>query len=156
MRTALLLVILFVLAILSRAAGFGPYRLCQGFVDLVGDKLEWRSRSIAGKQGVNCGRVDSGHDAGAANDCVRNSLALGKAFRVRYKLPTIESSVSVGLVRSPHGHVYEIIFDGNPENIGRFSGDTSLFRQQIVVQECSSELQVTHGGRLTCIADRGF
>jgi len=152
MRTALPLVVLLALATLSIAAGFGPYRICQGFVDLVGDKLEWRARSLAGKQGVNCGHVESGHDARAANDCARNSLALAKAFRVRYKIPTIDSNVSTGLVRSPQGRVYEIILDGNP---GR-GGATSLFRQQIAVEECSTELRVTHGGRLTCIADRGY
>ena len=156
MRTALPLVVLLALAALSVAAGFGPYHICQGFVDLVGDKLEWRARSLAGKQGVNCGRVDGGHDARSANDCVRNSLALGRAFRVRYKVPTIDGNVSTGLVRSPQGHLYEIIFEGNPGNVGRFSDNTSLFRQQISIEECSTELQVTHGGRLTCIADRGF
>jgi len=155
MRTALALVVLFALAILSLAAGYGPYRICQSFVDLVGDKLEWRTRSLAGEQGVNCGRVESGHDARAANDCARESLSLGRGFRVRYKIPTIDSNVSIGLVRSPQGRLYEIIFDGNPGNIGRFSYNTSLFRQQIAVEECSTELRVTHGGRLTCIADRG-
>lgn len=113
MRTALALVVLLALATLSIAAGYGPYRLCQGFVDLVGDKLEWRASSLAGSQGVNCGRVESGHDARAANNCVRNSLALGKAFRVRYKVPAIDSSsLSTGLVRSPQGRLYEIVSDG--------------------------------------------
>jgi hypothetical protein len=153
MRTALALVVLIALAALSVAAGYGPYRLCEGFVDLVGDKLERRASSLAGSQGVNCGRVESGHDARAANDCVRNSLALGKAFRVRYKVLAIESSsLSTGLVRSTQGRLYEIVLDGNP---GR-AGATSLFRQQIAVKECSTELRVTHGGRLTCIADRGY
>ena len=152
MKLALALLSLSALAVLSLATGFGPYHLCQGFVDLVGDKLEWRSRALAGSVEVNCGRVESGHDARKANDCVRTSLALGKAFRVRYGVPTIDSDISTGLVRSPQGRLYEIILDGNP---GR-AGPTSLLRQRVAVQECSSELQVTYGGRLTCIPDRGF
>lgn len=152
MRAALVLLVVLALVNLCLAAGFGPHYLCQGFVDLVGDKLEWHTRSLAGKQAVNCGRVESGQDARAANDCVRNSLALGKPFRVRYKIPTIDSNVSSGLVRAPQGRLYQIIFDGNP---GRYSDNTSLFRQQIAVEECSTGLRVTYGGRLTCIADRG-
>src|SRR5208337_3754743 len=101
MRTALALVVLFALAILSLAAGYGPYRICQSFVDLVGDKLEWRTRSLAGEQGVNCGRVESGHDARAANDCARESLSLGRGFRVRYKIPTIDSILSIRIGRPP-------------------------------------------------------
>jgi len=151
MKTVLALVALLVLVTVSIAAGFGPYRICQAFVDLVGDKLEWRARSLAGKQGVNCGRVESGHDARAANDCVRNSLASGKAFRVRYTAQTIEGGLSTGLVRSPQGRVYEIMLDDKP-----WRGGPSLFREQIAVEECSTELRVTHGGRLTCIADRGY
>jgi hypothetical protein len=52
MKTILAVVALLSLATLGIAAGFGPYRICQGFVDLVGDKLEWRARSLAGKQAV--------------------------------------------------------------------------------------------------------
>jgi hypothetical protein len=152
MKTVLVLVVLLSLATLSIAAGFGPYRICQALVDLVGDKLEWRSRSLAGKEAVNCGRVEALHGARAANDCVRNAIASGKAFRVRYTAPAIEGGLHTGLVRSPQGHLYEIILDGNP---GR-GGPTSLFRQQIAVEECSTELRVTRFGRLTCIADRGY
>jgi hypothetical protein len=152
MRTSLALVALLALATLSIAVGFGPYRLCQAFVDLVGDRLDRRASLLAGPQGANCGRVERGHDARAANECVRTSLALGTAFRVRYDVPTIDSNISTGLVRSPQGRLYEIFFDGNP---GR-AGPTLLFRQRIAVEECSTELQVTYGGRLTCTPDRGF
>ena len=92
------------------------------------------------------------HDASIANDCVRSAIASGKAFRVRYTVPTIEGGLYTGLVRSPQGHLYEILLAGNP---GR-GGPTSLFRQQIAVEECSIELRVTRFGRLTCIADRGY
>jgi hypothetical protein len=152
MKTILAVVALLSLATLGIAAGFGPYRICQGFVDLVGDKLEWRARSLAGKQAVNCGRVEALHDASVANDCVRNAIASGKAFRVRYTVPAIESGLYTGLVRSPQGHLYEILLVGDPGG----GGPTSLFRQQIAVEECSTELRVTHFGRLTCIADHGY
>jgi hypothetical protein len=147
MKTALAFVALLTAAMLSLAAGYGPYHLCQGFVDLVGDKLAWRARSLAGPQGVNCDRVESGHDAREANDCVTKSLASGKAFRVRYKVGSIDSNVSTALVRSPQGHLYEITLDGNPGK----AGPTSLFRQRIAVKECSSQLQIAPSGRLTCI-----
>jgi hypothetical protein len=152
MKAGLAVVTLLLVALLSLAAGFGPYRLCQGLVDLVGDKLEWRARSLAGPQGVNCGRVESGHDARAANDCVRKSLGLGRAMRVRYEVPGIDSTGSTALVRSPQGHVYEIVLDGNPGH----AGPTSLFRQRIAVKECSTELQIASGGRLTCIHNGGL
>lgn len=149
MKTCLVLFAFLILAIISLASGFGPYRLCQAFVDLVGDKLEWKARSLAGKEGVNCGRVESGHDARAANDCVTSSLALGKAFRVRYGVQAIEGGLYTGLARSQQGRTYEIILDDKP-----WGGGPSLFRQQIVVEECSTEMRVTHGGRLTCTPDR--
>ena len=149
MKAGLAVVTLLLVALLSLAAGFGPYRLCQGLVDLVGDKLEWRARSLAGAQSVNCGRVEGGHDARDANGCVTMSLASGKAFRVRYKVPSIDSNVSTALVRSPQGQLYEITLDGNPGK----AGPTSLFRQRIAVKECSSQLQIAPGGRLTCISD---
>jgi hypothetical protein len=151
MKTGLVLFAFLILAIMSLASGFGPYRLCQGFVDLVGDKLDWRARSLAGKEGVNCGRVESGHDARAANDCVKNSLALGKAFRVRYDVQAIEGSLYAGLVRSQQGRTFEIILDDKSSR-----GAPSLFRQQVAVEECTTELRVTHGGRLTCTPDRGY
>jgi hypothetical protein len=140
------------LIIISLSAGFGPYRLCQGFVDLVGDKLEWRSRHLAGPKGVNCGRVEGGHDARAANDCVRNALSAGQAFRVRYRVPTTDSDVSTGLVRSRQGELYEMILDGNPGK----AGPTSLFRQRIAVRQCEMEMHLAYGGRLTCLPDGGF
>ena len=149
MKAALAFVALSTAVILTLAAGYGPYRLCQGLVELVGDKLEWRARSLAGPEGVNCGHVESGHDARDANDCVRKSLALGRAMRVRYEVHGIDSTGSTALVRSPVGHVYEIVLDGNPGH----AGPTSLFRQRIAVKECSTELQIAPGGRLTCISD---
>ena len=152
MRVVLALVVVLALAVLGLAAGVGPYRLCQGLVDFIGDKLERQSRTLAGPRAVNCGRVERGHFASMANDCVRESLASGKAFLVRYGVQTIDSDISTGLVRSPQGRLYEIILDGNS---GR-AGPTSLLRQRITVQECSSELRVTYGGRLSCLPDRGF
>ena len=149
MKAGLTVIALLAVAVLSLSAGFGPYRLCQGFVDLVGDKLEWRASSLAGSEGVNCGRVDSGHDARTANDCMKKALALGKPVRVRYDIPSVDSKLSNALVRSPQGRLYEIILDGNPGH----AGPTSLLRQRIVVKECSSDLQITSGGRLTCIPD---
>lgn len=132
---------------LGLAASVGPYPLRRALIQLVGDKLEWKSRSLAGPHAVNCGEVERGHSAAAANDCVRDSLALAKAFRVRYGVQTIDADISTGLVRSPQGRLYEITIQ-----IDR----GSLFRQRTISQECVTDLQVTVGGRLTCLPDRGF
>ena len=147
MRAAVVIAVLLLLAILALADGHGPYLARQAFVDAIGDKLDWKSRSLAGPDAVNCGRVDRGHFADDANRCVRASQAAGKPFRVRYGVEIIDSDIHAGLVRTPQGHLYEIIL-----SLDR----SSLFRQRIVEQECTGELRVTYGGRLTCLPDRGF
>jgi len=134
------------------AAGYGPYRFVQVFVDLVGDNLEWQSRQIAWRSAVNCGVVEAGHDARDANDCALSALSTGRSFRVRYRVQTIDSDVSTGIVRSSQGRLYEIILEGNP---GR-GGPTSLLRQRTLVEECTTTIHQTSAGRLTCTRDRGF
>jgi hypothetical protein len=60
---------------------------------------------------------------------------------------TIDADISTGIVRAPSGVLYEMIFDGNPGK----SGPTSLFRQRLSMQTCSTDLRTTRGGRLTCV-----
>src|SRR5215470_9596798 len=134
MKKRLVLAAVSILVLVILSSGLGPYRLCQSFVDLVGDKLEWQSRSIAGSGALDCGRVESGHDARVANDCVRNALASSKPFRVRYEVQSIDSGISSGLVRSQSGPLYELVFDGNPGH----AGPTSLFRQRLAIHACAN------------------
>src|SRR6266404_4536623 len=147
MRLAYILVCIAIVVVLALAGGFGPYILCEGFVRLVGDSLEWKARSVAGSTAINCKRVEAGHDPTSSNACAQNAQALGKPFRVRYHVSTIDADISTGIVRAPDGVLYEMIFDGNPGK----AGPTSLFRQRLSIHKCSTELRTTHGGRLTCI-----
>jgi hypothetical protein len=146
MRIAIGIVVTVLMIGLLSLAGFGPYYARRICLDLVGDKLYWESVRTAGMRSVNCGYVETGHDARNANDCVRAALAAGKAFRVRYGVQSIDAEIDTGLMRSPQGRLYAVTTLYRSE----------LFRQHVRLQECTTELEVTGGGRLACLRDPGF
>jgi hypothetical protein len=144
MRTAMIvLVVLLAVGVFGLAAGRGPYILRQAFLDLVGDKLDWQSRWISGMGAVNCGYVEVGHDARAANGCVRAAFASGKAFRVRYGVESFDAEIDTALARSPQGRLYVLTTLYRSE----------LLRQHVRLQDCRTELHETYGGRLSCLPD---
>jgi hypothetical protein len=117
-------------------------------VPAIGDAMEWRSRWLAGRHGVDCGRVRIGGDPRAATACALQAQAEGKPFRVRYDIMGIDSAVAGGVVRTPDGRLYGLSFDGNPTG----AGGTSLFRQRVSQLPCPSppRLWVNPKGRVNC------
>jgi hypothetical protein len=117
------------------------------FVHTFGDVMEWRSRSIAGWGAVNCGIVPIRGNADAATDCALRAFASHRPFRVRYGLQTYDTVMATGVVASPDGRVYELIFSGGPP-----TGITDVFRQRVAVNTCPvpASLRSTPKGRISC------
>ncbi len=68
---------------------------------------------LAGTQAVNCGRVQLRDDPQRATACVLKAFSEKRAFRVRYYLQGIDSTVAVDVVGASDGKVFEIESDGN-------------------------------------------
>ena len=117
------------------------------FIQTLGDVMEWKSRSIAGRNALNCGVVPIRGNADAATDCALRAYASHKPFRVRYGLQTYDTVMAAGVVASPDGRVYELIFSGGPP-----TGGTDVFRQRVAVNTCPvpASLRRTPKGRISC------
>ena len=117
-------------------------------VPAVGDCMEWQSRRLMGRHGIDCGRVRVRSDPKAATDCALNAQAQGKPFRVRYDILGFDSAVAGGIVRTPSGQLYGLSFDGDPSG----QGGTSLFRQRVDKTPCPQpiHLWVNPKGRINC------
>jgi len=100
----------------------------RAFVHTFGDVMEWRSRWIAGWSGVDCGTVPIRGNTTVATDCALQAFALHKPFRVRYELHTYDTAMAAGVVASPNGRIYELVFSGGPP-----TGVTDVFRQRVAV-----------------------
>lgn len=116
------------------------------FVRSFGDVMEWKSRWIAGWDGVDCGTVPVRGNADAATACALRAFAAHQPFRVRYGLQTMDTVMAAGVVAAPNGRVYEIIFSGGP------TGTTDVIRQHAVVNACPvpASLRRIANGRVTC------
>ena len=125
-----------------------PVPLSDQFISRYGDAMDWRSRWMAGRHSVDCGRVRIGQDPGAATKCGLEAYAAGRPFRVRYDIQGWDAEVAGGLVRTHDGHLYALSFDGNPGGGGR----TLLWGQRVDVQSCPEpkHLFVNPKGRLNC------
>ena len=117
----------------------------------LGDAWERLSLQLAGPGARDCGRVRVHGNPTAASDCGLTAFRLGKPFRVRYDLQGIDSNVSAGLVYTPEGKLYGLVFDGDP--LGR--GGTSWSRQRAEKVLCPSpfRLYTNPNGRLNCFVE---
>jgi hypothetical protein len=117
------------------------------FVSTFGDAMEWKSRSIAGWHTLNCGIVAPHGNADAATDCALRAFASHRPFRVRYGLQTYDTVMAAGVVASPDGRAYELIFSGGPPK-----GTTDVFRQRVAVNPCPvpGSFRKTSKGRVSC------
>jgi hypothetical protein len=113
-----------------------------------GDAWEMQSRQLAGPRATDCGRVSVHENPKAVSACGLNAFHQQKPFRVRYDLQGIDSDVSAGLVYTPEGKLYELVFDGDPMG----QGGTSWSRQQAEKVLCPSpfRLSINSNGRLNC------
>ena len=117
-------------------------------VSIFGDAMDWRSKRLAGRKGIDCGRVRLRQNPTAATNCALQMQAERKPFRVRYDIQGFDSTVSGGVVRTPDDQVYALMFDGDPMG----QGGTSLWRQAVVQKPCPQpiHLWVNPKGRITC------
>jgi hypothetical protein len=115
---------------------------------VVGDGMDWRSRSLAGWYSINCGRVRIRQDPKAATECALKAQSESRPFRVRYDIMGYDSAVAGGIVRTAEGHLYALSFDGDPAGHGR----VSLWRQTVGQAPCPepTHLYVNPKGRLNC------
>lgn len=112
-RTFLVVVITICVCIAAFYLFGGRYSaITQAFVRTFGDAMEWKSRSIAGWGAVNCGIVPIHGKPDAATDCALRAFASHRPFRVRYGLETYDTVMAAGVVVSPDGRAYELIFSG--------------------------------------------
>lgn len=122
---ALSLIFLYLLLALAIPAASGP------IVWLVGDKLDWESRRLAGRNARNCGRVPIEADAREAYDCVVSAFRDKRPFRVRYETSNVDEASAVGIVGADDGHIYHLGFLG-----GSFDGGVNFLRQKVKVWRC--------------------
>lgn len=113
-----------------------------------GDAWERQSRNLGGPSTTDCGRVPVRGDPKAANECALEAFREGRSFQVRYDLEGIDSNVSAGLVYTPEGKLFELVFDGDPYG----HGGTSWLRQRADKVVCLEPLHIyiTASGRLNC------
>lgn len=134
-----------------------PLLLSLGYVDnlvsdpvirMFGDSMDWRSRWLVGRHGIDCGRVKVNGNPANATDCALKAQAAGEPFRVRYDILGYDSEVAGGIVRTPGGKLYALSFDGNPAGAGR----TSVLRQRSTKSSCPApyHLWVNPKGRINC------
>jgi hypothetical protein len=137
-----------VAAILFFSLGFIDDVVSGPIIRMTGDSMDWRSRWLMGRHGVDCGQVRIKGDPKAATDCALKADSEGKPFRVRYNIMAYDSAVAGGIVRTPSGELYALSFDGNPSG----SGGTSLLAQHSSKAPCPKpyHLWVNPKGRINC------
>ena len=113
-----------------------------------GDAWESQSLKLGGPHAIDCGRVRVRGNPKAANECAVKAFREGSPFRVRYDLQGIDSDVSAGLVYTPEGGLYGLVFDGDPSG----QGGTSWSRQRVEKVACPLPFQMhmNPNGRLNC------
>ncbi len=126
---ALCLVVLYVLLALAMPIASGP------IVWIIGDKLDWESRRLAGWNARNCGRVSYNADGGMASECVVKAFRDKAPFRVRYETISIDEASAFAVVGGRDGQVYHIGFLG-----GSPDGSVDFFHQNITTWRCQKPI----------------
>jgi hypothetical protein len=113
----------------------------------VGDLMDWKAAYLAGRHGVNCGRVGVRGDARSATQCALKAQAEGRPFRVAYEIQGYDAIVAGGIVRKPDGRIFALSYDSCPSGCGY-----DLFAQSVQVAPCPQpfHLYVNPKGRINC------
>jgi len=121
----LCLLVLYVLLALAMPIASGP------IVWIIGDKLDWESRRLAGRNARNCGTVSYDSTGGTASECVLKAFQDKKTFRVRYETMSVDEASAFAVVGARDGHLYHIGFLG-----GSSDGGVDFFHQNITTWRC--------------------
>jgi hypothetical protein len=113
-------------------AGLIPISLSDTFISRHGDAMDWWSAWLAGRHGVNCGRVRMGQDPAPATRCGIEAFVTGRPFHVRYDITGMDSPVAVALVRTANGRMRALSFVGDASG----GKGTSFWGQRVDVQAC--------------------
>jgi len=113
------------------------------------DRLDNESRRLAGPRGINCGRVPVNGDPKSTTRCALKAQEEERPFRVLYDLQGVDSSVTVGVVRTPEGAVCALTFDSDPSG---GSGGGSRGYGIIQASRCPDPVHLSVGqdGRIDC------
>jgi hypothetical protein len=119
-----------------------------GVTAITGDTMDWHSRWLVGRHGINCGRVPVNGDPTTATECALKAQGEGKPFRVVYNIMGYDAPVAGGVVRATNGELYGLSFDGDP----RGGGGVSLLGQRLSTSPCPKpiHLWVNPKGRINC------
>jgi len=121
---------------------------CQiGAAAFADDAMERGSRKLAGPDAIDCGRVGIYKDPKSATDCALSAFNGNKPFRVLYDFWNIDSAVAAGVLRTPAGKVYGVIFDSAGM---RNSSEEEL--RYFIATPCPDPVHVfvTKNGHLNC------
>jgi hypothetical protein len=103
---------------------------------IIGDKLDWESKRLAGWNAKNCGRIAVDEDAKTSSECIVKAVQDKKPFRVRYGTMAVDEASAIGIVGDRDGHVYHISFLG-----GSPDGGVSLVDQSITIWRCPEPIK---------------
>jgi len=130
-RSKFLIAALCLLVLYLLLAHAMPFIAGDPIVWIIGDKLDWESRRLAGWNARNCGRVSYKHDGGMASECVVKAFRDKEPFRVRYETRSVDEASAFAIVGARDGHLYHIAFLG-----GSSDGGVSFFHQYITTWRC--------------------
>jgi hypothetical protein len=126
---ALFLLVVYVLLALAMPIAGDP------IVWIIGDKLDWESRRLAGWNARNCGRVSYNEDGGMASECVVKAFRDKEPFRVRYQTTSIDEASAFAIVGARDGHLYHIAFLG-----GSPDGGVNFCHQNVDTWRCQEPI----------------
>lgn len=119
---------------------------------VIGDKLDWETRRLAGWNATNCGRIPVGADAQNASECVLAANRGHRPFRVRYQTIAVDEASAFSIVGARDGHVYHVAFLG-----GSPDGGVDFFRQYVTTLPCKEPITFhketswgKHWGMISC------
>ena len=114
---------------------------------IFGDPIERTTRRLAGRDAVDCGRVDIHGDSTSATRCSLDAQSEGRSFRVIYNRQGTDSTIADAFIRTLDGRLYRIGYDSRPQGRG-----FSLLRQRTYSAPClaSENFVVDPRGRLYC------
>ena len=108
----------------------------QPFVWLLGDKLDWQSKQLAGSAAINCGTV-RGDNFGRTSRCILNAARKHRAFRAHGPMTfCFDQPCAEGIVGTPDGQFYILHLVGDSGSITK----------------CSEPAEFAQLANLTCFA----
>jgi len=118
--------------------------------------LVQRLQTTAGSSARDCGRVAQQDNSKEADRCVRKAVSSGKAFYVRYDLPSTDSYAGAGLAGNRDGDVFVVVFDTTGFTPGVQKADEQLVDDgHSIVERCPKPIRFrvpfSPGKGLTCL-----